>query len=45
MSFTLIHKSTKKSATPLFRQIIDLLPKHILYDAIRSYQSDIPHYS
>jgi len=40
MGSILIHKSTKKSTTPLFRQIIDLLPKHILYDAVRRYQSD-----
>ncbi len=40
MSFLAMHKSTKKSDLPLLRQIIDLIPKHILYDAVHRYASD-----
>jgi len=34
------HKSTKKSDTPLLKQIIDLVPQHIFYDSIHRFQSD-----
>lgn len=40
MGFTLPHKNTKKSENTLLRQIIDLIPKHIIYDAIHQHQSD-----
>ena len=38
MSF--YHKNTKKSDTPLFRQLLDLIPKHILITSINKYRSD-----
>lgn len=40
MSLIPLHKNTKKSDTPLLRQIIDLVPKHIFYDSINRFQSD-----
>ncbi len=40
MSFIPYHKSIKKSDSPLLKQIIDLIPKHIFYDATRRFQSD-----
>lgn len=40
MSFTSLHKSIKNSDKPLFSQILDLIPKHILKDASRKYASD-----
>lgn len=40
MGFTLPHKNTKKSENTLLRQIIDLIPRHIMYDAIHRHQSD-----
>ncbi len=40
MGFTLSHKSTKKSATPLLKQILDLIPKHIFVDAVSRFNSD-----
>jgi len=33
MGFTLPHKNTKNSGSTLLKQIIDLVPKHIFYDA------------
>jgi len=39
MSF-LHHKNTKKSETPLFKQLLDLIPKHILTTSIDKYKSD-----
>lgn len=40
MGFTLSHKSTKKSATPLLKQLLDLIPKHIFVDAVSRFNSD-----
>ncbi len=40
MSFIPYHKSIKNSDSPLLRQIIDLVPKHIFYDATIRFQSD-----
>lgn len=40
MGFTLPHKNTKKSENTLLKQIIDLVPKHILFDAVHRYQTD-----
>jgi len=40
MGFTLLHKNTKKSDTTLFKQIIDLIPKHIFYDAVNRFNLD-----
>jgi len=40
MSLIPLHKNTKKSDTPLLKQIIDLIPKHILYDSIHRFQAD-----
>lgn len=40
MVFLPLHKNTKKSEKPLFGQILELIPKHILKDSIRIYQSD-----
>ena len=40
MGFLPPHKNTKKSDKPLFAQILELIPNHILQDAIRVNQSD-----
>jgi len=40
MGLALLHKSTKKSTTPLLGQIINLIPKHIFADAISRFNSD-----
>ena len=40
MGFLPSHKNTKKSEKPLFSQILDLIPKHILRDSVRIHQSD-----
>ena len=40
MGFIPLHKSTKTSDSPLLKQIIDLIPRHILFDATRQFQSD-----
>ena len=40
MGFLPPHKNTKKSDKPLLAQIIELIPNHILQDAIRIKQSD-----
>ncbi len=39
MSFPM-HKNTKKSDIPLFGQLIDLIPRHILITSIDKYQTD-----
>ena len=39
MSFP-IHKNIKKSDTPLFGQLLELIPKHILTTSIDQYKSD-----
>lgn len=39
MSFPM-HKNTKKSDTPLFGQLLDLIPRHILITSIDKYQTD-----
>ena len=39
MSFSM-HKNTKKSDTPLFKQLIDLIPRYILTTSINTYQTD-----
>jgi len=38
MGFILPHKNTKKSDSTLFKQIIDLVPKHIFYDAVHRFK-------
>jgi hypothetical protein len=38
MGFTLPHKNTKKSDSTLFKQIIDLIPRHIFNDANYRFQ-------
>ena len=40
MGFLPPHKNTKKTDKPLFAQILELIPNHILQDAIRVNQSD-----
>lgn len=40
MGFVLPHKNTKKSDTTLFKQILDLVPKHIFQDAVHLYGLD-----
>ncbi len=40
MGFIPLHKSIKKSATPLLKQIIDLIPNHIFYDAVNRFHSN-----
>ncbi len=35
-----IHKNTKKSDKPLLKQILDLIPNHILLDSARLFQSN-----
>ena len=40
MGFLPPHKNTKKSEKPLFGQILELIPNHILKDSIRIHQSD-----
>ena len=40
MGFILPHKNTKKSESTLFKQILDLVPKHIFDDAVRRFQLD-----
>ena len=40
MGFIYGHKNTKKSDKPVLKQIIDLIPKHILTTSIGAYQSD-----
>jgi len=40
MGFIPLHKSIKKSASPLLKQIIDLIPNHIFYDSVRVFQSN-----
>ena len=40
MVFLPQHKNTKKSEKPLFGQILELIPNHILKDSIRIHQSD-----
>ncbi len=37
MGFLLPHKNTKKSDATLFKQLIDLIPKHIFHDAVNRY--------
>ncbi len=34
------HKNTQKSDNPLFKQILNLIPRHILLDSIHIFQSD-----
>ncbi|MCP4178340.1 MAG: DUF4372 domain-containing protein [bacterium] len=40
MGFVYKHKNTKKSETPVLKQILDLIPKHILNTAINIYKSN-----
>ncbi len=40
MGFLLPHKNTKKSESTLFKQILDLVPKHIFYDAVHRFNLD-----
>ena len=40
MGFILPHKNTKKSRSTLFKQILDLVPKHIFYDAVHRFDLD-----
>jgi len=40
MGFILPHKNTKKSGSTLFKQILDLVPKHIFYDAVHRFDLD-----
>lgn len=40
MGFLLPHKNTKKSESTLFKQILDLVPKHIFYDAVHRFDLD-----
>ncbi len=40
MNFIPQHKNTKKSNSPLLKQIIDFIPKHVFYGAIHKFQSD-----
>ena len=40
MSLVSLHKNIKNSEKPLFSQILNLIPKHILKDASRKYQAD-----
>ena len=40
MSLVSLHKNIKNSEKPLFSQILNLIPKHILKDASRRYQAD-----
>ena len=40
MGFIPLHKSIKKSSSPLLKQIIDLVPNHIFYDAVNRFKSN-----
>ena len=40
MTILPVHKNTKKSNKPLLKQILDLIPNHLLQDSIRQHQSD-----
>ncbi len=40
MGFLPPHKNTKKSNKPLFKQILELIPNHILKDSVRIHGSD-----
>lgn len=40
MTILPVHKNTKKSDKPLLKQILELIPKHLLQDSIRQHQSD-----
>lgn len=40
MGYLLPHKNTKKSESTLFKQILDLVPKHIFYDAVHRFDLD-----
>jgi hypothetical protein len=40
MGFILSHKNNKKSDSTLFKQIIDLVPKHIFHDAVHRFELD-----
>lgn len=40
MSIFPVHKNTKKSDKPLLKQILELIPRHLLLDSIRQNQSD-----
>jgi len=40
MGFLLPHKNTKKSDSTLFKQIIDLVPKHIFHDSVHRFGLD-----
>jgi len=40
MSIFPVHKNTKKSDKPLLKQILDLIPRHVLLDSIRQNHSD-----
>lgn len=40
MTISPIHKNTKKSESPLFKQLLDLIPRHILVGSVSKNQSD-----
>jgi hypothetical protein len=40
MNFSMLHKNTKKSDMPLFGQLLELIPSHILTSSIDLYKSD-----
>lgn len=40
MTILPVHKNTKKSDKPLLKQILELIPRHLLLDSIRQNQSD-----
>lgn len=40
MGYTLPHKNTKKSDKPLLKQILELIPNHVLQGCIRRYSSN-----
>jgi len=40
MTILPVHKNTKKSDKPLLKQILELIPNHLLINSIRQYQSD-----
>jgi hypothetical protein len=40
MTILLVHKNIKKSDKALLKQILELIPRHLLLDSVRQNQSD-----